>query len=357
MKLTGSQLEQVINALISGYDSESELEMMVRLKLDLNLNVIVDGENLRETVFELVTWAEERGRIDDLIVGAQEFNDGNPDLQQLLNDYIAWRATQQSSKSTPTPHNYSDNTDTDSGDAGAGDAGTSNAERGKLGWVAILATLGAVVIALAVVLSNFLPNPNNGREGPLQEETAAQVADSAETPTSLPTATATTAPITSTSIPSHTPVAQPSETPTPLPSHTPTPQPVDPAQARLQVQAIIDSEVALGNQRDLTGILGLLAPEIRIINRSRTLNDTSDDLIFDGHAGANEFYSGFFALEWGSYSLLNVEVTPNGDEATATHQGVVSDGVLFRDFATYRLKKSNGEWKITEIEVGTMPAE
>ena len=56
---------------------------MVRIELDESLAEISGGAGLRVLVFNLITWAERTGRVDDLIQGALRHNPGNPALQQL----------------------------------------------------------------------------------------------------------------------------------------------------------------------------------------------------------------------------------------------------------------------------------
>ena len=63
--------------------------MLVRLELDENLEEIAGGENQSVVVFNLVTWAERSGRIDELIAAAQRRLPRNEALQQLA---AAWRA-------------------------------------------------------------------------------------------------------------------------------------------------------------------------------------------------------------------------------------------------------------------------
>lgn len=118
---------------------------------------------------------------------------------------------------------------------------------------------------------------------------------------------------------------------------------------------LINQEIESGNARDLAGLLDLMSPTIEIVSRNGTPGDVSDDLFFNGYEGASEFYTNFFALDWEAYSLENVEATVEGDEAIITHDGTISDGTLFPDRVTYKLRYANDEWLITNIEVGTLP--
>lgn len=84
MLLTGKQLQEICSALIDAYQSVDELRILVRFELDENLASIASGADLRIVVFNLVTWAERTGRINDLIGGAYRQIPGNAQLQALL---------------------------------------------------------------------------------------------------------------------------------------------------------------------------------------------------------------------------------------------------------------------------------
>lgn len=74
MRLTGKQIEQLQQLLLQNYSSYAPLEQMVRFQLDVNLTAIVDGENLGDTVYKLVIWSMETGRLRELVNGAIERN-------------------------------------------------------------------------------------------------------------------------------------------------------------------------------------------------------------------------------------------------------------------------------------------
>jgi hypothetical protein len=80
MKLPRKQLKQLHSTLLDAFDP-SELKQMVKFELGENLDAIAGGGNLSETVFNLIQWAERRGRIEDLIQGAVNYN---PDNEALL---------------------------------------------------------------------------------------------------------------------------------------------------------------------------------------------------------------------------------------------------------------------------------
>ena len=79
-KLRGSEVKQLVDALCAAFPSLSALTAMVRFELDENLAEFAAG-NLRDVAFALVTFAESRGRLRDLVDGAQRSNPGSPELR------------------------------------------------------------------------------------------------------------------------------------------------------------------------------------------------------------------------------------------------------------------------------------
>jgi len=96
MALNGKEIKDIQEALLSAFPSKDSLRMMVRIELDENLDAIVDGENLRVLIFNLVTWAERTGCIDELMQGAYNTVPGNPVLQKLVK-------AQGGTKAPPSP--------------------------------------------------------------------------------------------------------------------------------------------------------------------------------------------------------------------------------------------------------------
>lgn len=78
-----SSMQQIHAALLSAYPSRETLAMMVRFEMDVNLNAIAGNVNQSATVFNLLNWAEARGRLDELIAAAKRDNPANPELLAL----------------------------------------------------------------------------------------------------------------------------------------------------------------------------------------------------------------------------------------------------------------------------------
>jgi Effector-associated domain 1 len=83
MQPTGRELKQLQAALVSAFPSQSELAQMVLFGMNENLNTISQSTNLREMVFDLIQWAQAKGRTQELVRAALEANATNPELQQL----------------------------------------------------------------------------------------------------------------------------------------------------------------------------------------------------------------------------------------------------------------------------------
>ncbi len=105
VSLSGQQVHQIQEALLSAFRTKDQLSIMVRVQLDANLDAIAGGESLRVVVFNLVGWAERHGRVADLIGGANAEVPGNPELQQLVQDASSWDTLKEA---TPPPTSIQD---------------------------------------------------------------------------------------------------------------------------------------------------------------------------------------------------------------------------------------------------------
>jgi len=101
MKLSGAQLQQILSALISAYPTVGALDRMVSFGLDENLQAIAGNGNLNDVVFELIRWAQARGRLEELVREASEQNPGNPELQAVAGSFLP--ATAPSPVGPPAP--------------------------------------------------------------------------------------------------------------------------------------------------------------------------------------------------------------------------------------------------------------
>ena len=103
MQLTGPEHRQLRDALISAYPSRSTLAQMVSFELNENLNTIVGDGGLSDVVFNLINWAESRGRLEELVTKARKANPGNPQLRAFAERMPPSGPTPSNPPATPPP--------------------------------------------------------------------------------------------------------------------------------------------------------------------------------------------------------------------------------------------------------------
>ena len=81
------QLAPLQAALLSAFTSKTKLQQMVRIQMGENLDAIASGD-LSDITFDLIIWADEQGRLDDLIMGAYRTNAGNAKLKAFVKEYF-----------------------------------------------------------------------------------------------------------------------------------------------------------------------------------------------------------------------------------------------------------------------------
>lgn len=73
-------LKQLRKIILSVYTSKGELEIFVADEMGENLGVITNDENLRQDVFNLIRWANAKGRIRELVKAFFKCNKTNPEV-------------------------------------------------------------------------------------------------------------------------------------------------------------------------------------------------------------------------------------------------------------------------------------
>lgn len=81
MKLKGGDFKVLQDAVMAAYPDEPKLRRMIRQYMQQNLAAIAGGSDLSETVFNLLVWAESRGKIEALIRAALE---DNPESEEMV---------------------------------------------------------------------------------------------------------------------------------------------------------------------------------------------------------------------------------------------------------------------------------
>ena len=84
MELSGNEIKQLVDAIISAYPTKEHLEMIIYCGFEEHLDVIAGGNDLKILVFNLITkWAIPQGKIEDLIEKAYQDNRDNPKLKDF----------------------------------------------------------------------------------------------------------------------------------------------------------------------------------------------------------------------------------------------------------------------------------
>lgn len=79
-------LEDLHEALLDAYRLPKDLERMVQFELDMNLFRITTAANLDAIVFDLIVWAEQYGRTNELVQSAYKMNPHNVKLRSLVHE-------------------------------------------------------------------------------------------------------------------------------------------------------------------------------------------------------------------------------------------------------------------------------
>lgn len=101
--LTGSQCEQIQTALLDAFDKAS-LSEMVLFSLDERLEQISTADNLRTITLDLVRWADEKGRVIELLDGALAANQRNERLISLRESASGWHVTVRALPAAECPY-------------------------------------------------------------------------------------------------------------------------------------------------------------------------------------------------------------------------------------------------------------
>jgi|GEM_PF-4898669 len=87
MELRGEQFKQLREALQRAFPDKFKLKLLLREELNVRLDEVVGGNNLTETVTDLVDWAEAEGHLVELVSAAIHRNPGNSRLRQFVESF------------------------------------------------------------------------------------------------------------------------------------------------------------------------------------------------------------------------------------------------------------------------------
>ncbi len=87
VKLDGPGRRQLHRALLGAYLKLDDLAQMVAFSFGENLGAVAGGDNISSVIFNLMQWAEARGRLGDLIAAAAEDRPQSQDLQAIARQF------------------------------------------------------------------------------------------------------------------------------------------------------------------------------------------------------------------------------------------------------------------------------
>jgi tetratricopeptide (TPR) repeat protein len=79
---------QKLNIMLDSYPDIAEIEILIRLELGENLDDIVGGSNNKQKVFNLIKWAETRGKLIDLLNAISKDRPDNVELQESIKNLL-----------------------------------------------------------------------------------------------------------------------------------------------------------------------------------------------------------------------------------------------------------------------------
>ena len=87
MKPSGPLKKQLHDALIAGFPSTGALSRFLSFHLEVPLSTITGQGGLSDQVFDLIVWAEARGRLFELVEKAVQDNPHNADLRLVGQEF------------------------------------------------------------------------------------------------------------------------------------------------------------------------------------------------------------------------------------------------------------------------------
>ncbi len=87
MTLSGEDFKKLLDAMLQAYN-KSDLRQMVKFNLDKDLDEIIGGVTGAEIIFNLIQWAEARGKLEDLLNAVSQNRPDNLELQKTVNGLL-----------------------------------------------------------------------------------------------------------------------------------------------------------------------------------------------------------------------------------------------------------------------------
>jgi Effector-associated domain 1/Trypsin-like peptidase domain len=94
IELNNAQRKELHGALLSAFPTRPSLAKMVDFELSENLDAITGGGPLGDVVYELIVWAQSRGKLAAVVLGARRDNPDNPQLRRFEESIVQARNVQ-----------------------------------------------------------------------------------------------------------------------------------------------------------------------------------------------------------------------------------------------------------------------
>jgi hypothetical protein len=85
----GEDFMELQAALVAAFPTPSDLQQLVDASLNVNIHAIAREGNLNERVIDVLHWAREQGRMQDLVDGARKRNSDSPKLRTIDDTLVA----------------------------------------------------------------------------------------------------------------------------------------------------------------------------------------------------------------------------------------------------------------------------
>lgn len=85
----GEDFMELQAALVAAFPTPSDLQQLVDASLNVNIHAIAREGNLNERVIDVLHWAREQGRMQDLVDGARKRNPDSPKLRTIDDTLVA----------------------------------------------------------------------------------------------------------------------------------------------------------------------------------------------------------------------------------------------------------------------------
>ncbi len=88
-RLTGAEYREFTSALCAAFGSRSAMSQLTRFGLDVSLDSVAGNGTLPTVAFDVIQWAESRGKVGELLAAARSQNSGNRELASFAAKFDA----------------------------------------------------------------------------------------------------------------------------------------------------------------------------------------------------------------------------------------------------------------------------